>query len=330
MGPEPGTASSTAEPPVAPGPAPVLSIVIVSWNTREITRDCLVSLYAQVGDLPVEVFLVDNASEDGSAAMVAAEFPQVVLIENDDNRGFAAANNQALAIARGRYSLLLNSDTVVLGDVLQDSVAYMEAHPDVGVFGCRVLNPDRTMQRTCFSYPTLFNLFLKTTGLFRLPWPRFFGREHLTHWQRDTERDVDVVTGCYMLVRGTAMHEVGLLDDSFFFCGEETDWCRRFRAAGWGIRFSPVGEIVHLGNASGRKLSARRDLLLTEGLVRYHRKHNGLPGALVAYVLLWFFQFTRYVLWWLVALLRRRDGDRARRDHFRDVLRGYRGTWVSA
>lgn len=307
---------------------PDLSIVIVSWNTLEITRDCLRSVEERRGDLPIEVFLVDNASSDGSADMVEREFPGVVLIRNDDNLGFAKANNQALAIARGRHSLLLNSDTVVLGDVLRDSVRYLDEHPDVGVFGCRVLNPDRTMQATCFSFPTLVNLALKTSGLFRLPWPRFFGREHLAHWKRDTERDVDVVTGCYMLVRGEAMEQVGLLDDSFFFCGEETDWCRRFLAAGWRVRFAPVGEIVHLGNASGRKLSARRDLLLTTGLVRYHRKHNGLPGALAAFSMLWLFQASRYALWAATALVRRDAASRARRDHFRDVLRGYGSTWV--
>jgi GT2 family glycosyltransferase len=305
-----------------------LSIVIVSWNTLEITRDCLRSVEAHRGGLALEVFLVDNASSDGSADMVAAEFPQVVLIRNDANLGFAAANNQALAIARGRHSLLLNSDTVVLGDVLQKSVRYVDEHPDVGVFGCRVLNPDRTMQSTCFSFPSLLNLLLKTSGLFRLPWPRFFGREHLSHWKRDTERDVDVVTGCYMLVRGAAMEQVGLLDDTFFFCGEETDWCRRFRAAGWRVRFAPVGEIVHLGNASGRKLSARRDQLLTTGLVRYHRKYNGLHGALAAYTVHFVFQLARYLLWALAALVRRDAASRERRDHFGVVLREYRSTWV--
>jgi len=307
-----------------------LSIVIISWNTEGILRDCLDSVFAALdSSIEAEVIVVDNASEDGSAEMVRDSFPDVSLIVNDDNRGFAAANNQGFEIARGRHVLLLNSDTLVLGRVLQDSVVFMDAHPEVGVFGCRVLNPDRTMQRTCFQYPTLTNLLLLASGLDRLSWPRFLGRHQMSHWLRDSERDVDVVTGCYMLVRRSAMDEVGTLDESFFFCGEETDWCRRFREAGWHVRFSPVGEIVHLGNASGRKFEGRRDLMLTTGLVRYHRKHGGWPAAAAAWLVLLGFNASRMVFWAAASLL---GGDRSKRrfHHFSVVVRNFLETWPAA
>ncbi|MFU8829799.1 MAG: glycosyltransferase family 2 protein, partial [Phycisphaerales bacterium] len=210
-----------------------LSIVIISFNTIDITRDCLRSVFENIGDLHAQVIVVDNDSKDGSADMVASEFPKVELIRNSDNRGFAAANNQGFELCTGEFVLLLNSDTVVLGDVLEKSVAYMREHPQVGVFGCRVLNPDRTMQPTCFMVPSLLNISLMTLGLSKLSRPKFFGRMQMLDWQRDSEREVQVVTGCYMLVRRTAMDAVGWLDDSFFFCGEETDWCVRFRKAGW-------------------------------------------------------------------------------------------------
>jgi hypothetical protein len=299
-----------------------LSIVIVNWNTLSLLRDCLRSVLDNAGKLCLEVFVIDNASTDGSAEMVSAEFSSVKLIRNTSNRGFAAANNQALEIGQGRYLLLLNSDTIVLGDVLEKSVQYADEHPDVGTMGCRVLNPDRTLQPTCFEYPTLLNLFLLTAGLSRLSWPRFLGKYHMTGWKRDSERDVDVVTGCYMLVRYAAMSEIGLLDESFYFFGEETDWCKRFRENGWAVRFAPVGEIVHYGGASAKKLNHRRDVMLTGALIDFHRKHGGAVAALAAWTILWVFNFSRYIGWLFASVV---DRQRAapRRDHFRNILKDY-------
>ena len=291
-----------------------LSVVIISFNTIDITRDCLLSVFENLGDLNAQVIVVDNDSKDGSADMVAAEFPQVELVRNTDNRGFE--------LSSGEFVLLLNSDTVVLGDVLEKSVEYMRGHPKVGVFGCRVLNPDRTMQPTCFMVPSLLNLTLMTLGLSRLRTPEFFGRERMAGWERDSEREVQVVTGCYMMVRREAMDEVGWLDDSFFFCGEETDWCVRFRKAGWIIVFSPIGEIIHIGNASGRRFEARRDLMLTEGIVRFHRKHSGLCGALVAKFILLFFVASRMLLWISASVLFNSERTKLRRKHFSSVFRG--------
>lgn len=307
-----------------------LSIVIVSWNTQDVLRDCLRSTFANLGALRAEVIVVDNASSDGSADMVAREFPRAVLVRNPTNAGFAAANNVGFRIARGRHVLLLNSDTVVLGDVITRSVRWLDADPDVGVMGCRVLNPDRTMQPTCFGYPHFVDLLWMTAGLHELPWPRFLGRYQLRGWRRDTERDVEVVTGCYMLVRRVAMDQVGELDEGFFFCGEETDWCERFKRAGWRIVFTPVGEIVHIGNASGRKLDSRRDVLLTAGLVRLHRKHGGVLGLVSVGALLWFFNASRWLGWSLIAAFGRGRDARRRRDHFRGVLRGFGEVWQRA
>lgn len=305
-----------------------LSIVIVNWNTREILRDCLRSVRWATRGLRAEVLVVDNASSDGSAAMVREEFPECVLVCNATNVGFAAANNQALRIARGRWLLLLNSDTVVLGDVLARSIRYLESHPDVGVMGCRVLNPDLSLQPTCFRYPSFTNLALLTSGLARVEWPRTLGRYQMRGWKRDDERDVEVVTGCYMLVRRAAYEQVGGLDESFFFCGEETDWCRRFARAGWKLRFAPVGEIIHIGNASGRRLDARRDVLLTTGLVRLHFKHGGALAGRAAWLLLWCFNATRWLAWSGASWFK--PSAATRREHFRNVLARFGEVWPSA
>ncbi len=303
-----------------------LSIVIVNWNTREMLWDCLQSVFDNIGALETEVFVVDNASEDGSPDMVVTNFPQAILICNAENRGFATANNQALTIARGEYVLLLNSDTLVHGTVLESSQQYMNAHPDVGVLGCRVHNADGSLQITCSKWPSLVNLALLTSGLWQLPGPAVLDRYQMARWDRTDARSVDVVSGCYMFVRASAMHEVGLLDESFFFYGEETDWCRRFQDAGWQLNFAPVGAITHYGGGSVKRLNHRRDVMLTEATVRLHRKHGGLAAALACWAMLAIFNFSRAMFWSIASLLRgSRARERAR--HFRRVVAASARTW---
>lgn len=305
----------------------VLSVVIVNWNTREVLRACLGSVFAELDTRTAEVFVVDNGSTDGSCKMVCEHFPEVRLIANAQNLGFAAANNQAIRRSSGRYILLLNSDTVVLKDVLTRSVAYMERSEGVGVMGCRVLNTDGSVQMTCSRFPSLLNLILLSSGVFRVSGPRFFGRYQIRDWQRDTEREVDTVTGCYMLVRRAALKNVGLLDESFFFYGEETDWCKRFLKAGWQLRFAPVGEIIHHGSLSSRQCNHRRDVMLTEGLLRFHRKHGGRFAACLAWGILAAFCISRYVFWKIQATITSDASAKNRRDHFWNVLRSFGSVW---
>jgi GT2 family glycosyltransferase len=311
-----------------PSPAQ-LSIIIVNWNTEELLRACLSSIRARGDRLSIEVIVVDNGSADGSCAMVQRDFPDVVLIANAQNRGFAAANNQAMAIAKGRYLLLLNSDTVVHDAVLERSVAYMDEHAEVGVMGCRVLNSDGTLQPTCSQHPSLVNLMLLTSGLWKLPWPPIFDRYQMRRWRRTEERDVEVVSGCYMLVRAAALREVGPLDESFFFFGEETDWCRRFRNAGWKIRFAPVGEITHHGGGSSRSLSFERDLMLSSAMVRLHLKHSGKLAAWGAWGIVLGFNLSRAVVWTVASLVSKSTRSCGRRDHFLSLVRHHREVWPS-
>jgi len=306
---------------------PELSIVIVSFNTETMTCECLDSIYANAAGLDFEIIVVDNASSDKSVELIEQRFPNVVLIKNKDNRGFAAANNQAFAIARGDHILLLNSDTIILDQALQRSVAYLKAHLEVGAMACRALNTDRTLQLTCSEYPTHFNLFLQTTGLDRLPWPKALGKYQMRHWRRDTERDVEVISGCYLMIRRTAFDEVGPLDENFFFFGEETDWCYRLRRLGWKLRFAPVGEYIHHGGASAKKLRFKRDLMLTEAMVRLHRKHGGVPAAALAFAILLVFNASRAAVWTMLSPLKSKFAERA--THFRQVSANMRQAWPS-
>ena len=195
---------------------PELSIVIISYNTQDMTRECLESVYANASGLDLEIIVVDDASRDGSVEMIEQCFPAALLIKNTENRGFAAANNQAFAVARGDFILLLNSDTIILGDALQRSLEYLRRNPEAGAMACRALNTDRTVQLTCSEYPSHLNLLLMTTGLDRLPWPKALAKYQMRHWQRDSERDVEVISGCFLLIRRPAFEQVGLLDEGFF------------------------------------------------------------------------------------------------------------------
>jgi GT2 family glycosyltransferase len=328
----PADRSSVADAAAGPtlarsGLPPDVSVIIVSWNTRDELRACLESVFAGFRGISGEVVVVDNASTDGSADMVEALFPHAHVVRNPENLGFAAGCNVGLDVASGRHLLLLNPDTIVLDDVLAATVRYLDDHPDVGAFGCRVLNHDGTLQPSCFRDPSVLNTALGLTGLARLPWPRALGRERMTHWLRDSERDVDVVTGCYLATRREVVEDVGRLDSGYFFCGEEADWCRRMRTRGWTVRFAPIGDIIHLDGVAGRKLNERRDLLGMAGLVRYADHHDGRLAGWVMWVLLWLHAASRAMAFTVIARVARtsenRGAARARRDHYRRVVRGH-------
>ena len=285
-----------------------VSVVVVNWNTQDILRDCLRSIYEHCGEIDLEVIVIDNASTDGSVEMIKKDFPQVTLIENSQNRGFAAANNQGIAISRGRYVLLLNSDTVVLDNAIAKTVAFADSHPEAAIVACRVLNPDRTLQPTCFMFPSTLNMLLSSTYLYKLfPKSKFFGREQMTWWDRNDIREVDVVTGCFMLIRQKAIQQVGTMDEQFFMYGEETDWCYRFRRAGWKVMFTPVCEIIHLGGQSSRQKRSKMILQLRGSILLFMKKHNSFLKYALACLLVALFFFLRVPYWLIRAVFSRNN-----------------------
>lgn len=275
-----------------------VSIIIINWNTRDILLDCLKSVFEQTREIPYEVIVVDNASSDDSVQRVKLEFPQVILIENKDNRGFAAANNQAMQVAKGRYVLLLNSDTIVLDGAVQKTVSFADQYPDAAVVGCKVLNPDKTLQPTCFMFPSLLNMFLSSTYLYKI-FPRscFFGRERMTWWDRDDVREVEVITGCFMLVRREAIEQVGMMDESFFMYAEETDWCYRFKKAGWRLLFTPDAQIIHLGGQSSKAVRPKMIIQLRVGILQFIEKHHNIVYLYLAKTMVLFWLAIR-IPWW--------------------------------
>lgn len=260
-----------------------LSVVIVNWNTCDLLRNCLRSLQEQVKELSLEVFVVDNGSSDDSVAMVREEFPTVTLIENGRNLGFARANNMALRRARGRFFLLLNSDTVVIKGGLEGLLRTMEQDPAIGVAGLQLLNEDGSLQNSVSNEPTLLTE-LGNKRLLRLLWPtRYPGKEQ--NYQEPLE--VESVIGACMMIRCEAAKDVGLLDEDYFFFLEETDWCVRMRRAGWKVVHDPRFTLYHLQGKSAGKVNVRARIEYWRSRYTFFRKHHGrfargiLRGGLV-------------------------------------------------
>jgi GT2 family glycosyltransferase len=257
-----------------------VSIIIVNWNTRTMLRNCLLSVVTQTR-VPHQIIVVDNASSDASAAMVRGEFPDVMLIANPDNRGFAGANNQGLRVATGRTVLLLNPDTIVLDGAIDRMMAWLDRNPDVGCVGCQVLEGPDVIQRTCFADPSPANQMIVELGLMRLArWIPAFGRPWYADWDRRSARDVDVVSGMFMLVPRAVIQRVGLLDDAFLIYAEEADWCRRIRKAGWRCVFAPEAQILHLdgGSKSTAQVRSKMHVQMQKSHLIYARKHHGAAG----------------------------------------------------
>lgn len=266
--------------PIVTAPAtepPVLSVIIVNWNVRELLLQCLRSVYEQ-GGLPAErlqVIVVDNASADGSATAVAQAFPQVELLANADNLGFGRANNQALPLCRGRHVLLLNPDTLVLEGALAGLVAQMDAQPRVDVIGCRLLNGDGTLQRwTGGAYPRLLNVLNHYFFLDRLL-PRAM-RPMPLYLDHDAPEDIEVdwVSGACMLLRGSAL-QGRLFDPDYFMYGEDMALCHRLKRAGGQVVYTPRVSIVHYQGESMKQQQG--DVLLSslKGPRQFYRQMRG-------------------------------------------------------
>ncbi len=255
-----------------------LSVVIVNWNVCDLLRRCLHSILV---NLPheIEIIVVDNASTDGSIEMVRTEFPDVRVIANTENRGFPSGNNQGITEAQGRYILLLNPDTEMLGDALATMVNYADEHPDVGVVGPQLLNTDGSVQPSRRRLPTLATAFFESTWLQPYAPRRLLDHYYAHDRPDDAIQDVDWVKGAALMARREAIEQVGLMDERFFMYSEELDWCRRFRDAGWRIVYLPTAQVIHHEGKSSEQVIAARHIHFQTSKVRYFRKYHGRLAA---------------------------------------------------
>ena len=255
---------------------PDVSIVIVSYEARDVLAHCLEA----VAGGPWEVVVVDNASTDGSPALVRERFPSVRLVELPENRGFGAGNNVGMRLARGRYVLLLNSDAWPAGDAIEHLVAFAERHPEVGAAGPLLRRPDGSLQASVRGFPTVWRLCTEYFFLRKLaPRSRLFNAFYGAGFDYASEREAEFLMGAVLLLRREALADVGGFDERFFMFSEEVDLCYRLRRAGWQVAFTPAAEFVHVGGASTRPQWGRMYREQLRGHLLFLAKHSGPAEA---------------------------------------------------
>lgn len=252
-----------------------VSILIVSYNTCKLTLDCLQSVYASETQYSYEVIVIDNDSKDDSVRHIEQCYPQATLIRNEENTGFAKANNQGMEIAQGRYVLLLNSDTVIQPDTLEIMLSFMDSRPDVGASGCKVILPDGSLDKACKrGFPTPSASFYYAFGFSKLfPNNPRFNQYQLGYLSPDEEYEIDCLVGAFMLVRKETIDEVGMLDETFFMYAEDTDWCYRIKQAGWKNYYYPRTTIMHYKRASSRNKPLKITYEFHRSMVIFYNKH---------------------------------------------------------
>jgi len=304
-----------------------LSVIIVNWNVKDLLRDCLRSVFASPLDPPPQVIVVDNASNDGSAAMVRREFPQVELIASSHNLGYAGGNNLGAAAATGDALLLLNPDTRLHPDTLRLLRDYLLAHPEVGVVGPQLLWPDGAVQSSRRRFPTPATLFWESTLLEQwFPHNPAARRYRFEDAPSNRPASVDWLVGAALCIRREAWQDAGPLDESFFMYFEETDWCRRCAEAGWAIHYLPQAKVVHYEGQSSGQVTAARTLRFQRSKIRYAEKWFGRGWAIAVRLFLlgtFGLQWLEEAAKWLIG--HKRPLRRERMSAYGRVLRGLVG-----
>ena len=286
-----------------------ISVVIVGWNAKQYLELCLESLAKAPPRRSMEVLVVDNASTDYSAEMIAARFPWVKLIKSSENLGFAKGNNVAIRQCLGRYIALVNPDVIVFPGCLDALADFLDENPKVGNVGPRVLNPDMSMQSTCRRFPTLWNNFCSASGLStRFRNSRFFAGEHMFYFPHDRTLAVNVIVGCFSMIRRETFDEVGLLDEGLFMYGDDVDWCRRAWNAGWQVVFYPGGQAIHDRGKITAPYPVRFAVAQQRSVLHYWTKHHSFWGVLGIRSIMLFHHLLRYSFAVLSGLAHSREG----------------------
>ncbi len=282
-----------------------ISIVIVTWNGKRYAAECLDSLRTYIDDPAAEVIVVDNASTDGTPEMIRDSYPGVKLIRNDRNLGFATANNIGIRRSSGEYVLLVNSDVVVYEGCIERLVEYMKQNPRVGLLGPRMLGADGKPYRSYMAEFTLWRCFCRAMALDDLfPNSRFFGGYLMPYFKMDRVTEVDVLNGWFWVTRREALNEVGLMDENLFMYGDDLDWSKRFREAGWKLIYFPGAESLHYGGASSAKAPIKFSVEMQRANFQYWKKHHGFLSRYVFRAIVWVHQTLRlagYSLLWLAS-----------------------------
>lgn len=284
-----------------------LSIIIVNYNTKDLLAQTIQSVMDTSKNISYEIIVSDNNSTDGSVELVKEKFPQVKLIENKENLGFPKGNNVAIKQCKGKYVLLLNSDTVVIENCLSKCIEYMNIHEKIGVLGCKIVLKDGKLDHACKrGFPTpeasLFYI-LKLDKLF--PDNKKFTQYTLAHLDEDQINEVDSLMGAFMMLRRTVIDEIGLLDEEFFMYGEDIDWCFRIKQAGWKVVYYPEAKIIHYKGASSRKKPYKTLYEFHRAMILFYNKHYRTKYNLGVTILVYFGVYIKFILSLLINLVKR-------------------------
>ncbi len=294
--------------PTATNPIDI-SVVIVAWNAKKYVELCLQSLIDAPPRRSMEVFVVDNASGDGTSEMIETRFPWVRLIKSPENLGFSRGNNVAIRQTTGRYVALVNPDVIVFPGCLDALADFLEENPKVGNVGPRVFNPDMTQQSTCRRFPTLWNNFCSASrleGIFK--GSGFFAGEHMFYFPHDRTLSVDVIVGCFSMIRREALDQVGLLDEGLFMYGDDVDWCRRARNAGWDVVFYPGARAIHDRGKTTAPFPVHFAVAQQRSVLHYWKKHHSPLEVLGIRSIMVFHHLLRYMIALVSSATRRGNG----------------------
>jgi GT2 family glycosyltransferase len=308
-----------------------VTLTIVNTENRELLRTCLETIRNTVRNVSYEVIVVDNASTDGSAEMVAHEYPQVQLIRNESRLGYGNSHNKAIRAAKGRHILVLNEDMEMMDGAVDRMVAQADATPALGALGCRILNPDGSLQHSCFRFPTLASELFEALFPYTMMFARSSLRSKMYGWSHDQKREVDVVLGCCMLVPRQVIERVGAFDPAFFVYSEEHDWCKRMTEAGLKNVFMPDAEMIHVGGQTSKRMSLRMALVQLDSRTKYFFKHHGpLQTFLLRSILL--FSAAMRAFGWGLRLVLRGSGDAGAAAKFKEYWSSLKfvATWKSS
>lgn len=289
-----------------------LSVVIVGWNAKQYLKLCLDSLIAAPPRRSMEILVVDNASSDGSAEMIEARYPHVKLIKSPTNLGFSKGNNVALRQVEGRYIALVNPDVVVLPGCLDALADFLDQNPRVGDVGPRVLNPDSTMQSSCQRFPSLWNQLCSALGLAsKFKKCKLFAGQDMFFLPHDRPLTVDIIVGCFSMIRRETFNDVGLLDEDLFIYGDDVDWCRRAWNEGWQVMFHPGAQAIHHRGQITAPYPVRFAVEQQRSSLHYWRKYHGSAGVLAIRAIMFLHHLTRYGFAVFEGIWRRKAAERS-------------------
>jgi hypothetical protein len=274
-----------------------ISIIIVNWNSKFYLYNCIKSIINKNSVLKKEIIVVDNASGDESVELVKRDFPNVTVIMNETNYGFSKANNIGIKHSQGKYVFIINPDVEIVNNCINILYQFMEKNQNIGILGPKIISNNGITQRSYMGLPTLWNTFCRSLALDRL-FPRFklFGGLMMTYRKINSTSNVDVINGCFWVVRREAIHDVGLLDERFFMYGEDIDWCKRFHDNDWEVVYFPYAEAIHFGGGSSSNAPTRFYIEMQNANLQYYDKYCGKLRKRIYHVILLMYQFVRIVI----------------------------------